>query len=77
MKRPEQHETDSAGQRLVRDALEPVGWVVRSVVEHDYGFDFEVEVFARRTPTGPRESYGNPLQGAAEEFNLHSLFGSG
>lgn len=58
MKRPEQHETDSAGQRLVRDALEPVGWVVRSVVEHDYGFDFEVEVFARRTSTGPRESTG-------------------
>lgn len=57
MKRPKQHEIDSAGQRLVREALEPLGWVVRAV-EPDYGIDFEIEVFARRTPDEPLESTG-------------------
>lgn len=42
MKRPEQHLIDSAGQRLLRDVLEPRGWVVRSIIEYDYGIDFNV-----------------------------------
>src|SRR5438874_1512554 len=45
MKRPEQHLIDSAGQRLLRERLEPLGWVVRDVQEQDYGIDFDVEVF--------------------------------
>lgn len=77
MKRPEQHETDSAGQRLVRDALEPVGWVVRSVVEHDYGFDFEVEVFARRTPIGLRESTGILFKAQLKSSTATSYSASG
>lgn len=58
MKRPQQHETDSAGQRLVREVLEPLGWVVRGLVEHDYGADFEVEVFERPSPGAPLQSTG-------------------
>src|SRR5579871_4074032 len=50
MKRPEQHFIDSAGQRLLHEVLESLGWVVRDVMEQDYGIDFDVEVFRRTSP---------------------------
>ena len=42
--KPEQHETDRAGQRLLREVLEPLAWVVNDVQE-DYGIDYNVQVF--------------------------------
>jgi hypothetical protein len=49
--KPEQHEIDRAGKRLLRDALESLGWVVNKV-EEDYGIDFNVQVFDGKSPTG-------------------------
>lgn len=49
--KPEEHETDRAGKRLLREALEPLGWVVNEVQE-DYGIDFNVQVFDQASPTG-------------------------
>jgi hypothetical protein len=49
--KPEQHETDRAGKRLLREVLEPLGWVVNDVQE-DYGIDFNVQVFDGKSPTG-------------------------
>ncbi|MGA2073720.1 MAG: DUF4365 domain-containing protein [Terriglobia bacterium] len=43
--------TDSAGERLLRSILEPLGWTVNRI-EHDYGVDFEVEVFWEGRTTG-------------------------
>lgn len=51
MKRPEQHITDAAGERQLRSVLEPLGWTVNKI-EHDYGVDFEVEVFHSGKTTG-------------------------
>jgi hypothetical protein len=51
MKRPEQHITDSAGERQLRSIFEPLGWTVNKI-EHDYGVDFEVEVFRDGRTTG-------------------------
>ena len=31
--KPEQHEIDRAGKRLLREVLEPLGWVVNDVQE--------------------------------------------
>jgi hypothetical protein len=49
--KPEGHDINSAGERLLREALEPLGWVVNAV-EKDYGIDFNVQVFDRKSPTG-------------------------
>lgn len=51
MRRPVQHETDAAGQRLLRAAFEGFGWVVNSI-ENDYGTDYEVEIFEGGVSTG-------------------------
>ncbi|MGE3958447.1 MAG: DUF4365 domain-containing protein [Vicinamibacterales bacterium] len=51
MKRPVQHETDAAGQRLLRAAFEGFGWVVNGI-ENDYGADYEVEIFEEGLSTG-------------------------
>ena len=51
MKRPVQHETDAAGQRLLRAAFEGFGWVVNAL-ENDYGADYEVEIFEDGLSTG-------------------------
>lgn len=51
VQRPEQHQTDAAGQRLLRDAFESIGWVVNSI-PNDYGVDFEVEIFDKGLSTG-------------------------
>ncbi|MGA2902793.1 MAG: DUF4365 domain-containing protein [Candidatus Korobacteraceae bacterium] len=47
----EEHETDRAGKRLLRSALEGLGWVVNDV-EEDYGIDSYVQVFDSGSPTG-------------------------
>jgi uncharacterized protein DUF4365 len=49
--KPEEHEINRAGKRLLREAVEPLGWVVNDVQE-DYGIDTNVQVFDGRSPTG-------------------------
>ncbi len=49
--KPEGHDINAAGERLLREALEPLGWVVNAV-EKDYGIDFNVQVFDEKSPTG-------------------------
>lgn len=51
MRRPQEHITDSAGERQLRSIFEPLGWTV-SKLEHDYGIDFVVEVFRESHSTG-------------------------
>ncbi len=47
----EEHEINRSGKRLLREALEPLGWVVNDV-EEDYGIDSNVQVFEGKSPTG-------------------------
>ncbi len=51
--KPEQHEINRTGKRILRDVLEPrpLGWVVNDVQE-DYGIDCNVQVFDGLSPTG-------------------------
>jgi hypothetical protein len=49
--KPQEHEIDRAGKRLLREALESLGWVVTDVQE-DYGIDSTVQVFEGKSPTG-------------------------
>ena len=49
--KPDQHDINRAGKRLVRTVLEPLGWVVNEVQE-DYGIDYNVQLFEERSPTG-------------------------
>jgi hypothetical protein len=51
MKRPDKHLIDSAGKRLLRAALEPLGWTLNETSD-DYGIDSDVEVFAGGESTG-------------------------
>jgi hypothetical protein len=46
-----QQEIDRAGRRLLRNALEPLGWVLTSIDE-DYGIDYDVQVFDKINPEG-------------------------
>src|ERR1051326_4187822 len=47
----EEHEINRTGKRLLREALEPLSWVVNDVQE-DYGIDCNVQVFEGKSPTG-------------------------
>jgi uncharacterized protein DUF4365 len=49
--KPEEHEINRAGKRLLREVLEPLRWVVNDVQE-DYGIDWNVQVFDNKSPTG-------------------------
>ena len=49
--KPEQHDINRAGKRRLRDALEPLHWVVNDVQE-DYGIDCNIQVFDGKSPTG-------------------------
>lgn len=49
--KPEEHEINRAGKRLLRDVLESLGWVMNDVQE-DYGIDTNVQVFDGKSPTG-------------------------
>jgi len=46
----EEHDTDRAGRRLLREVLEPLGVV--NEVQMDYGIDYNVQVFDAQNPTG-------------------------
>jgi uncharacterized protein DUF4365 len=52
IQKSEQQETDRTGDRLLRDALEPLGWVLTGI-EEDYGIDHDVQVFIDGSPNGP------------------------
>jgi hypothetical protein len=47
-----QQDTDRTGDRLLREALEPLGWVLTGI-EEDYGIDHDVQVFIDGSPGGP------------------------
>jgi hypothetical protein len=47
----EQHQTDRTDKRLLRESLEPPGWVV-NYVEEDYGIASNVQVFDGKSPSG-------------------------
>lgn len=49
--KPEEHNIDRAGKRLLREVLEPLDWIVNDVQE-DYGIDSNVQVFDGKFPTG-------------------------
>jgi hypothetical protein len=49
--RSRQHDIDRAGERILRDALERIGWIVNKV-QDDYGIDFNVQVFDGVSPNG-------------------------
>jgi hypothetical protein len=51
--KPEDHEINREGKRLLREAVEPppLRWVVNDVQE-DYGIDCNIQVFAGNSPTG-------------------------
>ena len=49
--KPFQHDIDYSGQRILRDALEPLGWIVNEV-QRDCGIDFNVQVFDGTSPNG-------------------------
>jgi hypothetical protein len=51
MIKPDQHEIDRAGKRLLREVLEGLRWVVNDVQE-DYGIDANVQVFEKESATG-------------------------
>lgn len=80
MKRPDEHLTDSAGKRLLRDALEPLGWTLNETSD-DYGIDFDVEVFAGGESTGitfklQLKSSGSSKYSAAGDFVSQGLDGN-
>jgi hypothetical protein len=51
IQKSQQQETDREGRRLLRDAIEPLGWVLTSF-EEDYGIDYVVQVFVNDSPNG-------------------------
>ena len=51
IQKSEQQEIDRAGRRLLRQALEPYGWVLTGF-EEDYGIDYDVQVFLDGSPDG-------------------------
>jgi hypothetical protein len=70
--KPEQHDIDAAGKRLLREALESLKWVVNEV-ETDYGIDFNVQVFERLSPTG--DWFHVQLKSSADsEYSADSSF---
>jgi len=48
--KPEEHDINRAGKRLLREILEPLDWVVNEVQE-DYGIDYNVQAFDGKVPT--------------------------
>jgi hypothetical protein len=49
--KPDEHEINRSGKRILREVLEPLGWVVNDVQE-DYGIDCNVQIFDGTSPTG-------------------------
>jgi hypothetical protein len=53
MKRPDQHDTDKAGQALLFTYFARIGWEVTPMGQGtDYGQDFTVEIFRNKKTTG-------------------------
>ena len=51
IRKSEQQDIDREGKRLLREALEPLGWVLTEIHE-DYGIDYDVQVFVSGSPNG-------------------------
>ncbi len=51
MKRPQAHIIDSLGEAQMRAIFEPLGWAI-SNIQHDYGVDFDIQIFAGKEATG-------------------------
>jgi len=51
IQKSEQQDIDREGRRLLREALEPLGWVLTGF-EEDYGVDYDVQVFVESSPNG-------------------------
>ena len=49
--KPEEHDINRSGKRLLRNALEPLNCVINDVQE-DYGIDCYIEIFDGKSPTG-------------------------
>jgi uncharacterized protein DUF4365 len=49
--KPEQHDIDQAGNRLLHEVLESFGWVINET-KRDYGIDSNIQVFEQKSPTG-------------------------
>ena len=71
--KPDQHDIDAAGERILRDVLEGnFGWVANKV-QRDYRVDFNVQVFVERSPDGTwlncqLKSHGTPDYSADTSF---------
>lgn len=53
VERTDQALIDAAGKRLLREVLEPLGWVLNETqAGSDYAIDFDVEVFEKQKSTG-------------------------
>ena len=51
IQKSQQQDIDREGRRLLREALEPLGWVLTGFDE-DYGIDYDVQVFVNGSPRG-------------------------
>lgn len=51
IQKSEQQDIDREGRRLLRKALEPLGWVLNGI-EEDFGTDYDVQVFVDGSPDG-------------------------
>src|SRR5216683_724801 len=51
IQKSDQQDIDRQGRRLLRQVLEPLGWVLTGF-EEDYGVDYDVQVFVNGSPNG-------------------------
>src|SRR5258708_26689100 len=51
IQKSDQQDIDRQGRRLLRQVLEPIGWVLNGF-EEDYGIDYDVQVFVDGSPNG-------------------------
>lgn len=51
IQKTEEHDIDRKGRRLLREALEQLGWVLTGF-EEDYAIDYDVQVFVNGSPSG-------------------------
>jgi hypothetical protein len=70
--RTAEHQTDSAGKRLLREVLEPLGWTVNDK-QDDYAIDANVQIFDGQSPTGAwfhvqLKSSASPDYSASRDF---------
>ena len=75
--KPIQHNIDNAGKRILRDAIEPLGWTVNEV-QSDYGIDFNIQVFDGISPNCmwfhiQLKSHQNPDYSSGRNFISESI----